>query len=60
MTALARKIKMAFVTFSPKAEVAKSANDNADCAALAAYLQASRTHAGDYYQPAGAKMWWLP
>lgn len=60
MFALARTIKQAFFTFSPKTEVPTPANDNVDRIALQTYLKAWRDHAGDDYQPAGAKMWWLP
>lgn len=36
------------------------ANDNNLQSGNRNYSQFARDHAGDCYQPAGAKMWWLP
>ena len=60
MNALARKITEFYAVLFPHAKVPKAVNENVDKAGLEAYVANSHAQAGDYYQSAGAKMWWLP
>jgi hypothetical protein len=60
MNALAHKIRQFDVVLFPHSEKPPPANDNVDSAALSADIADCHAEAGDHYQSAGAKMWWLP
>lgn len=72
MESLARKIGAALAILNPTGKPVRPfvkrsipANDNdplpdSTKQTLAAYLKMNRETAGDFYQPAAAKNWWIP